>query len=195
MKEEVTYIEHKPSFTHFSFQGVLGFWWLFCFFFFNLLFLPLCSGSGSSLSKGSGTTFLDFPIKGFIYSDACWELYCCGVGLFREATAHPASSQSGSWYCGVAIRESITRAASSLNLAISVLLLTTNLEGKLEHTLLLKVILLVAIYFKCRGFIWDSFLAHGERKKVFQNVFINFTFFILLRLACTISLLLGHQGI
>lgn len=118
----------------FCFGGV------FCFalFFFNLLFLSLCSGFGSSLSKGSGTTFLDSLIKGSIYSDVCWELCCCGVGLFRKATAHPDASQSGSWYCGVAIRESSTRAASSLNLAISVLLLTTNLEGKHEYTFAFK---------------------------------------------------------
>jgi len=60
---------------------------------------------------------------------------------------------------------------------------------------LLEIILLVAIYFKCRGFIWGSFLAHGEGKKVFHNVFIKFTFFVLLSLACTMSFLLGHQGI
>lgn len=61
--------------------------------------------------------------------------------------------------------------------------------------MVLKIILLVAIYFKSRGFIWDSFLAHGEGKEIFHNVFVKFRFFILLRLACTVSLLLEHQEI
>jgi len=57
------------------------------------------------------------------------------VGLFREATAHPDASQNVSCYCKVATGKNITRAASSLNLAISGLLPTTNLEGKQEYAL------------------------------------------------------------
>lgn len=116
------------------FSQVCGEFCVVLFFFFNMLFYPACSVFGSSLSKGSGTTFLASLIKGFIYSSACWELGCCGVALFREATAHPGTGQSCSSSCGVTIEESIARAGSSLIPAISVLLLTTNLEGKLERT-------------------------------------------------------------
>lgn len=155
---------------------------------FNLLFLPFCSGFDSSLSKAQKQ--LDSPIKGFVSSSACWELCCSGVGLFREATAHPDTSQSGFWYCGWPPG----KVASFFNLAISGLLLTTHLEGKDEHTLAFKSYFVRSHWFQMQRVFWDSFLAYGEGKNpIFHNVLVKITFFILLRLACIISLV-GTPG-
>lgn len=87
------------------------------------------------------SNFSCLQIKVYIYSDASWELCCCGVGLFREVVLLTQMSQSEPCYCWVVIRESIIGAASYLNLSVSGLLLTTNLEGNMSIPLLSKVIL------------------------------------------------------